>query len=176
MNMVKQIIYVDASGTSDNTVFKISLYDKDKNATHILQLKDVKNSCEAETYAIYYAVIYIKKHNYKKCHILCDNQSAVNNEIIQNLSRDYKIGITWIPREINMVADKISKLEPTLKDKEWYILKLFVDIYSKKSKSGEDKDIKSLKDEIIKLETTIKNKNTKIANQSKQITNLTKNN
>jgi hypothetical protein len=50
------------------------------------------------------------------CDILCDNLHATQNK---------KIAISWIPREINVIADKIVKLEPTVKIKRWYILDLF---------------------------------------------------
>ncbi len=169
----RRLIYVDASGNSEE--FKISMYDPEKNATHILQLKDVKNSHEAEQYAICYAVLYVKKHAYKKCHILCDNQSAANSKVTKKLSQIYSIGISWIPREANMVADKISKLEPTLKDKDWNILKLFVDLivnFTKANESNVDSDTTDLRQDIIKLKQTLEVKNTKISNQAKQINAL----
>jgi len=41
------------------------------------------------------------------------------------LAKNNKTSISWIPREINLIADKIVKLEPTIKIQEWYILDLF---------------------------------------------------
>ena len=47
--------------------------------------------------------------------ILCDNKSAVEDKIIMALSKECSIDISWIPREINHVADKVCKLDTTLK-------------------------------------------------------------
>ncbi len=178
LKIPRRLIYVDASGMENNSIFKISLYDKENNATHTLQLKDIEHNTLAEEYAIYYAVLYIKKHNFKKCHILCDNQSAVNNEISKTLSKKYAIGISWIPREANIVADKISKLEPTKKEEEWNLLKLFVDLVMNQkdnqvtSTQIATTEVQNLKKELQQTKETLNNKNTKIANQAKQINNL----
>lgn len=174
----RRLIYVDASGLENNSIFKISLYDKEKNATHVLQLKDVVHNNEAEQYAIFYAILYCKKHDHQRCHILCDNQSAVNSKTVQFLSKDYNIGVSWIPREANIVADKISKLEPTLKEKEWNLLKLFVDLIKKQchnakdTQEAKDQEIISLKNQIEQQKKTIETRNTKISNQTQQIKNL----
>ncbi|CAA6814240.1 MAG: Unknown protein [uncultured Sulfurovum sp.] len=174
----RRLIYVDASGIENNTIFKISLYDKDNNATFILQLDGVDNSSEAEEYAIFYAIFYIKKHNCFGCHILCDNQSAVNSKMVQFLAKEYSIGISWIPREANIIADKIAKLEPTLKETDWNILKFFVELVKAQCynvqdiQHGQSKEISALKEQIEKQKTTIDVRNTKISNQAKQITAL----
>ena len=172
---VRRLIYVDASGEENNTKFKISIFDPDKTATHTLQLLDVENNNEAEKFAIFYAIFYIKKHAYENCHILCDNQSAVNDINIQKISTKYNIGVSWIPREANLVADKISKLKPTLKENEWNLLELFIDLVKQQheieANSNNDEIIK-LNLEIEKLKKTTITKNTKIKNQATQITQL----
>ncbi|CAA6818868.1 MAG: Unknown protein [uncultured Sulfurovum sp.] len=174
----RRLIYVDASGIENNKIFKISLYDKDNNATFTLQLDEIKNNSEAEQYAIFYAILYVKKYNYFECHILCDNQSAVNSKIIQFLSKEYAIGISWIPREANVIADKIAKLEPTLKETEWNLLKVFVELVknqchnAKYTQVEQNKEISALKDKIEKQQTTIELRNNKISNQAKQINAL----
>lgn len=169
----RRLIYVDASGFEDNTKYKISMFDPDKNATHILELIDIDDNNMAEGFAVFYAIFYIKKHNYSNCHILSDNTSAVNDKYIIALAQKYKIGISWIPREANIVADKVAKLDPTLKEKDWNILKLFIDLVLQKDASEieekENLEIKSLKEEILKLNESINTKNTKILNQAKQI-------
>jgi hypothetical protein len=119
----RRILYIDA--TIQDDIAKISLYDTQNNLTNILELHDITKSIEAEQYAIIYAILYIVKNNYERCHILCDNQSATQNKKILELAQREKIAISWIPREINVTADKIVKLEPTIKIKEWYILDLF---------------------------------------------------
>jgi len=180
MKTPRRLIYVDASGMENNSIFKISLYDRESNATHTLQLKDIEQNTLAEQYAIYYAILYIKKHDFKKSHILCDNQSAVSYDIIKMLSKKYSIGISWIPREANIVADKISKLEPTRKEEEWNLLKLFVDLVENQKKIQvtstkiPNTEIQNLKKELQQTKETLNNKNTKISNQAEQINNLKK--
>ena len=169
----RRLIYVDASGTHNNTSFKISLYDKENNLTSVLQLNEIANNSEAEQYAIFQAIFYIKKNNYCRCHILCDNKSAVDSKIIQFLAKEYAIGISWIPREANIIADRIAKLEPTLKDTEWNLLKLFVELVKnqchnqKETTQEKTKEIVALKEQIEKLKT-------KVANQAKNINALKK--
>ena len=124
----RRVIYVDASGQPDNSNFTVSLYDPDINRTNILELKDIINSNEAEKYAVLNAILYVAKHNLKNTIILCDNLNISNNKKLNELATKTNTIVHWIPREINIVADKIAKLEPTLKDKDWYILKLFNDV------------------------------------------------
>ncbi|MEA3228671.1 MAG: hypothetical protein U9P38_06350 [Campylobacterota bacterium] len=174
MSEKRRIIYVDASGNDIQTEFKISLYDPEKSLTHILKLENCTNSSEAERYAIFNAIFYIKKHNYKNSHILCDNLSAVNDKYIQKASKEQSVNLSWIPREINVIADKISKLEPTLKEKDWNVLKLFVDLYRRDDLfellNQETQKEKTLAQEIEKLKKELEEKKTKIANQAKQLT------
>ncbi len=127
---IRRIIYVDASTTDGES--KISLYDTKNNLTHILDLVDVSNNNVAEMYAVLYAVLYIIKNNHKDCHILSDNFGCANNKIVCEFIRENNMSISWIPREINAIADKITKLEATQKEKEWNILNLFYKLLFKK--------------------------------------------
>ena len=126
----RRILYVDATVTDDTT--KISLYDTKNNLTNILELIDIKDNNVAEQYAVLYAVLYAIKHNYSNCHILSDNQQAAQHGKIVEFCKSKKITLSWIPREVNVIADKIVKLEPTMKIKEWYILKLFYEFIFEK--------------------------------------------
>jgi hypothetical protein len=45
---------------------------------HIMELENIENNSEAEKYAIYYAILYIKKNSYANCMILSDNKSVAN--------------------------------------------------------------------------------------------------
>jgi len=166
----RYIIYVDASGIQNNTEFKISLYDKQTNATLILALgEDIQDSTSAESYAIIYAIMYVNKHSISNAMILCDNKSAVNNKTIQNIAKLFHISLLWIPREINIVADRISKLEPTQKDKELYLLEMFVKtIHYVYTDSIDNQCI----NEIETLKEQIKVKNEKIKNQATQLNSL----
>ena len=40
----------------------------------------------------------------------------------------FGITITWIPREINIVADKVAKLQPTKKDDTFYTIDFIYDL------------------------------------------------
>jgi len=119
----RRILYVDA--TVIDSITKISLYDTTNNLTNILELVDIKDNNIAESYAVLYAILYQIKHNYSNCHILTDNLSTTQNKKLLEFTKSRKIGLSWIPREINIIADKITKLEPTVKIKEWYILDAF---------------------------------------------------
>jgi ribonuclease HI len=122
----RRILYVDATITGNIT--KISLYDSENNLTNILELIEIKDNNIAELYAVLYAILYVIKNNLSNCHILSDNSQAVQNKEIIKLCKSNKIGLSWIPREINVVADRVVKLEPTVKIKEWYILNFFYEI------------------------------------------------
>lgn len=165
INKRRQIIYVDITGEENNSIFKLGLYDPDNNRTLIMNLKEISSNNEAEKYGIYYAMLYIKKHNFENTIILCDNESAVNDKTIQSLSKFLKIKISWIPREINTVADKICKQEPTLKDTDWNLLELFIKLY----KHHDSATNETLKEEIESLKKQLEEKNTKIKNQTSQL-------
>ncbi|MEJ5169203.1 MAG: hypothetical protein WHU93_08540, partial [Arcobacteraceae bacterium] len=70
----RRIIYTDAS--SVEKAYKISIYDKGNNATHIIDLKNSPNIQEAESQAVLYAILYIVENDLKNAHILCDNKQA----------------------------------------------------------------------------------------------------
>jgi len=121
----RRIIYVDAMIKDEQA--KISLYDTVNNLTHILALQGaVTGSHMAESYAVVYAVMYAARHDYAHCHILCDNFGVVNQEVVRDFAHAEHVGLSWIPREINVVADRIVKLEPTVKDEEWFLLDMLM--------------------------------------------------
>ena len=173
MQKERRIIYVDATGVNGSDNFKIGIYDIGNNATHIMELVDIKDNNLAEKYAVYYAIFYIEKNNYENCMILSDNKSAVIDSIILDLLKDLKIAITWIPREINKVADSTCKREATLKENDRNVLECFINL-AQKAYSNVDINIQSLKEENVKLKKQLEEKNTKIKNQAENITNLKK--
>ena len=171
----KRIIYVDAGSTnSDN--YKISLYDKISNATHIMDLTEIENNTIAEKYAIYYAILYSVKNDFSNSMILCDNKSAVEDKTLKSLAQDLEIKMHWIPREINSIADKTCKRDSTLKEEDFNTLKLFVNL-SKKAYKKDDLPKKEFSNEKTNLEIqtlkkSILQKNEKIKNQANQINTL----
>jgi hypothetical protein len=167
----RHIIYVDAGSTNSEN-YKIGLYDSQTNATHIMELAEIENNSMAEKYGLFYAIFYIYKNNYDNCMVLCDNQSAVNDKIINALAKACSIKISWIPREINRIADKTCKLEATLKESDFFSLDFFVKLSSKAYASTSSDAI--LKQEISQLKQEINNLKVKIKNQATQLTNMKK--
>lgn len=172
MENERRIIYVDAGSTNSDD-FKISLYDIVSNATHIMELTAINDNNKAEKYAVYYAIKYINENNFDNCMILCDNKSAVNDKVIISLSNHLNIKISWIPREINKIADKTCKLDSTLKDTDFNTLRLLVELSLSAFKNADDTE-KKLKNEINKLEEQAVKLKLKVKNQATQITNLKK--
>jgi predicted nucleic acid-binding Zn-ribbon protein len=160
---------VDASKKNDE-IYSIALYDPQINRTSILDLNNIKNINEAELRAIFYAVYYVIKNDFKNIHILSDNQNAAKNNIIIDICKKYKIGVSWIPREINKVADKICKLDSTVKDVEHNIFNFFINVIFENTiiNSDNDKD-RQLNDENQKLNKKIDNLNKKIDTLNKEL-------
>ena len=128
MNKEKgRVIYVDA-GHNDNKEFQIALFDPEINLTSIIKLNGINNNNIAEKYAVVNAITYIKSKELTKTVILSDNEAAVRDPNILKLCEKYKIKITWIPREINIVADKVAKLQPTKKDDTFYTIDFIYDL------------------------------------------------
>ena len=123
----KRIIYVDA-GENGNKEFQIALYDPEINLTSIIKLINITNNNIAEKYAVLNAITYIKSKALKKTVILSDNEQVVRDSHIVKLCEKYKIKISWIPREINIIADKVAKLQPTKKDDMFYTLEFIHDL------------------------------------------------
>jgi hypothetical protein len=121
MAEARRIIYVDA-GQNEDKEFQIALYDKQINLTSIIKLIDINNNNIAEKYAILNAITYIQANCIKNAIILSDCTGAVNDKHFVKLCETYKLKLSWIPREINEVADKVAKLNPTKKDDTFYTL------------------------------------------------------
>jgi len=129
-NTSRRILYVDASFNNETKESKISLYDQKIDRVDTLLVKNLKNSSEAEKSAILYACLYSKKLDIlnKRIHILNDNYNATKDDKILFICQYFNITISWIPREINLVADNGTKLEVNIKLEDSNILELFYDI------------------------------------------------
>ena len=136
MNKVKRrVIYVDA-GQNENKEFQIALYDPEINLTSIIKLINIDNNNIAEQYAVVNAITYIKSKELKRAVILSDNEGVATNPNILKICDEYNIKITWIPREINVIADKVAKLQPTKKDDTFYTIDFIYDlIFNKEEKA-----------------------------------------
>lgn len=139
----RRIIYVDA-GQNENKEFQIALFDPDINLTSIVKLINIDNNNIAEKYAVINAITYIKSKALKKTIILCDNEHAVRDGHIIKLCEKHKIKLSWIPREINIIADKVAKLTPTKKDDTFYTIDFIYDlIFPKKIEETQPKKVEA---------------------------------
>ena len=127
MSVKRKIIYSDASYNEKSTT--IALYDMSNNAGFITNVGNnefnINNSYEAEYLAAVNAIFYCKRKNYGKCTILVDSEQLENNK---KLNRFKKIKISWIPREINKVADRLSKMKNNTSKEHRNILKFIFEI------------------------------------------------
>ncbi len=158
LNYDRRIIYVDASFNNETSEAKISLYDKEISKLDTLLISNASNSGEAERYAILYACLYVKKKNItdRKIHILNDNYNATKNEKILNICKYVGANLSWIPREINEIADKGSKLDVNIKEEESSTLEFFYDIMIKNLVLTVDKQVEK------KIDKPVLNKTKKI--------------
>jgi hypothetical protein len=131
---IRRIIYVDASFNNKTKKSKISLYDRKIDKLETLLLDRPTNISEAEQYAIVYAFLYSELNNMngEKVHILNDNSGAVQNKKILNICKKFNITLSWIPREINEIADSGTKMDDNISIKDVNIFNLFYDLLIKK--------------------------------------------
>jgi uncharacterized protein (DUF342 family) len=143
-----------------------------------MDLNDIKNNTQAEIYAIYHAIFYIDKYKYENSIILSDNQPATKNSILVELAKHLNTQISWIPREINKIADKNSRLEPTVNEYNLNILKRFIDLSERAFASSHslllkyEQMILNLTQEIEKFKKEKQDLQKKIKNQANEINNL----
>lgn len=145
----RRCIYVDA-GQNENKEFQIALFDPDINLTSIVKLLNIDNNNVAEKYAVVNAIIYIKSKNINRAVILSDNEHSVKDSKIIKLCEKHKIKITWIPREINVVADKVAKLQPTKKDDTFYTIDFIYDLIFDNSNGTTKTTLNEAKKENLK--------------------------
>ena len=157
---VRRIIYVDASFSNETKESKICLYDVDENKIDTLITKMPTSSSFAERYAIVYACLYAKKLNLldKKVHILNDNYSATIHTKIKELCSILNISISWIPREINQIADNGTQNNCNVDIEDSNICDLFYELMIENNMGN--KDSLNLKQAKVE-EKTNNNKNEK---------------
>lgn len=137
---VRRIIYVDASFSNETKESKICLYDVDENKIDTLITKKPTSSSFAERYAIVYASLYAKKLDIldKKVHILNDNYSATTHTKIKELCSILNISISWIPREINQIADQGTQNNCNVDVEDANICDLFYELMIEKDMAKKD--------------------------------------
>ena len=136
----RKIIYVDASFNHQTKESKICLYDVDENKIDTLITVKPTSSSFAERYAIVYGCLYAKKLNItdKKIHILNDNYSATIHTKIKELCSILNISISWIPREINTIADKGTQDSCNVQVENVHICDLFYELMIEKDMANKD--------------------------------------
>ena len=136
----RRIIFVDASFNTQMKESSICLYDVDANQIDTLITKKPTSSSFAERYAIVYACLYAKKLNLvdKKVHILNDNYSATTHTKIKDLCSILNISISWIPREINQIADNGTQNNCNVSIEDSNICDLFYELMIENDMGNKD--------------------------------------
>lgn len=157
----RRIIYVDASFSSQTKESKICLYDVDGDKIDTLTTTIPTSSSFAERYAIVYACLYSKKLNItdKKIHILNDNYSATIHTKIKELCQLLNISISWIPREINTIADKGTQDSCNIQIEDVHICDLFYELMIQKNMANMDDVDNTQKNVVQKTNTNSSEKN-----------------
>jgi len=127
----RRILYVDASFQKESGESKICLYDLDEDKINIFRTMLPSSSSFAERYAIVYGCLYAKKLKSlddKKIHILCDNYGATIHTKIKELCSFLNISLSWIPREINTIADRGTSEDCNISDEDVIIYDLFYEL------------------------------------------------
>jgi hypothetical protein len=168
--MNRRILYVDAS--VKNGICKIALFDHKIDKLDVIEYKSDITSAVAEKYAVLNAALYSVKHNLNRVHILTDHQPAVGDERIAKIFRDLDLTISWIPREINVVADKGTKLDNNTEQSDFRVLDMFYKISMRDENSimfdSADVDTNNLKQQLENLKKEnidLKNKNSTLKGQ-----------
>lgn len=157
----RRILYVDASFCKKTQESKICLYDVDENKIDILKTKLPTSSSFSERYAIVYGCLYAKKLNIldKKVHILCDNYGATVHTKIKELCSILNISISWIPREINTIADKGTQESCNIQNEDVHICDLFYELMIEKNMIKKDDSKTEEKNILPKVSTSENEKN-----------------
>lgn len=160
IRLARRIIYVDASFCKETGESRICLYDVDENRTDTLITEMPTSSSFSERYAVVYACLYAKKLNLldKKLHILNDNYSATVHTKIKELCSILNISISWIPREINQIADKGAQDDCNVSIEDVNICDLFYELMIEKDIN--QKDLENTK-QVNTIEKNNTNKNEK---------------
>ena len=147
----RRIIYVDAYFDRETGKSKISLYDPEENQKNILTVSAPTSTTRAEQCAILYGCMYLQKiGNERRAYILNDNQGAITNTKIVEVCKKLNLGVSWIPREINTIADEGIRLEDNIDPSEANILIMFYNLifedgHVKKESSSNNQKIENEK-------------------------------
>jgi len=92
-------------------------FDTQEEIIHRYKANDM-DSTTAETMALVKTLHYMKERNITKAHLFTDNQAVAKKGISNKLSKNISASLTWIPREFNVDADRLSKRAHLLKGVE----------------------------------------------------------
>ncbi|MFT6836145.1 MAG: hypothetical protein ACJA0H_002191 [Francisellaceae bacterium] len=117
----RSIIYTDASISPEKS--QIAMYCAKTNVTHTLKVMGENTINDLEKISIMYAMEYALNNSISNPHILNDNLNSCNR--VEKIAKHIGITVSWIPREINRIADKASRNEPNQPDITKDSLQLF---------------------------------------------------
>jgi len=76
------------------------------------------DSTEAERIALIQTIFYLRKEGITAAHLFTDNEGLAKNGIAKEILKGFShLTLTWIPREFNEDADRLSKKAHTLSPK-----------------------------------------------------------
>lgn len=85
-------------------------FDMKTDIKHRFKFKNVPCSFGAESVALIKTLQYMKQVGIKQAHLFTDNQAIAEKGIQKSLLKGFgMVTLTWIPREFNEEADKLSK-------------------------------------------------------------------
>lgn len=102
----RKIIYVDASHTPGENKCFLGLFDLQSNSSIRVEMPGIKSSIQGEYLAVLLGVYHANLMKYKSPWILSDNESVTTSKLSDTI-RHSGVGISWVPREANFIADSI---------------------------------------------------------------------
>lgn len=103
----KTIIYIDGSTNYVNAGYGIYIPSLSVGING--HVKGRWESYEIESIAMAKAFEYIEANNLTNCVVMTDNLSCSKDESFESIQKSREVAITWIPREINTIADYLAK-------------------------------------------------------------------
>jgi len=135
-------ICIDASITEEG-VLGVGIFDITNNQRIALTYttKPCRDAYVGESMALICAMEYAHKNGFKKVHFFTDNKRLGDEEINPKFLEKFpfeSIQITWIPRDLNKEADKMSKAGRNPASGHW------AEAANEPSYNNKNKNIKSL--------------------------------
>ena len=96
----------------------IGIFNFDTKEEEIHRYEHRTDSTEAERIALIQTIFYLRKSGITAAHLFTDNEGLAKNGIAKTILKGFShLTLTWIPREFNEDADRLSKKAHTLTPK-----------------------------------------------------------